>query len=145
MKKILIIGLIFLAFFPSAQASIFDDLSHILMPVQTPAITQPVDGYTAFMGQMYKLNTPEAIQSLNAEMDVYGVRAIKITVSRIPREYTSKSFFVARDLGVIPKAQNYDREVALTYTQVMRMYPYFEDGKLDFFDRWQLFAIWKMG
>jgi len=142
MKSILI-GYLVLALVTSAQAGLFEDLKNILTPIQTPATAQPADGFNAFMTRMYTLNTPKAIQSLNAEMDDYSVRTIKVSISGIPGESGTKRFFVARDLGVVTEAQNYDREVVLTYSQVMRMYPYFQDGKIDFFDRWQLYRIWK--
>lgn len=162
MKRTIVIGIIFLALFPGAQASLFDDLRNILAPAQTPAISQPANDFNAFMARMYKLNTPEAIQSLNAEMEDYGVNNLKVTVSGIPGEHSTKSLFVVKGLGILTEAQKQnaldnhitsqiwgfspkDKEVALTYSQMIRMYPYFEAGKLDFFDRWQLFAIYKMG
>lgn len=148
MKRTIVIGLIILTLFPGAQASIFDDLRNILTPVQTPAITQQVNGFDAFLTQMYKLNTPEAIESLNAEMDDYGVSVLKVGVTKLPWnkcENCLNNFYVVRGVGVVSDYPTNDREVVLTYSQVMRMYPYFEDGKLDFFDRWQVFAIWKMG
>lgn len=135
-------------------AGLFDWLiipDNLLRQSSTP---QPlkIDSYEALMQQLYKLNTPEAIKSLNAEMDDNHIDSFKVRVYGIPGycEYCGKNFYVVRNIGVVKKSPDWGYgqnvlHIDLTYSQVMQMYPYLQDGKVDFFDRWQLYAIYKIG
>lgn len=120
-----------------------DSLVRQFSTPQSPTI----DSYAALMQQLYLLNTPQAIKLLDVEMDEYKINSLKVRVNFIPGycDYCAKNFYVVRGRGVVADYPTNNREVVLTYSQIMKMYPYFQDGNIDFFDRWQLYAIYKLG
>ncbi len=138
------------------QASLFDDIMQKISPHKvsiieiSTSITHPDDEFKGFMDMMYLLNTPQALQNLNVEMDNYNTHSVKVWVTKNPWCKCNMPFYVIKNHGVASKYDQWgqdktDKQVVLTYNQIMKMYPYFIDGKIDFFDRWQLYAIYKMG
>lgn len=106
-----------------------------------------IDSYKALQARLYQLNTKQAIKSLNAELDDRNINAIKVHVSKLPGycKGCGKDFYIVRDLGAVDEHSDPDLVVDLTYSQLNRMIPYFEDEKMDFLDWWQILAIYKLG
>lgn len=137
------------------QANIFDDIFGRIVSQKANTDTVyfansiPSITFDSFMENMYLLNTPKGVQNLNIEMNNYNIHALKVRLHKTPW-YTDDTFYVVKDVGILRNydqfgQSNADYFVDLTYNQVMKIYPYIYDGELDFFDRWMLYAIYKMG
>lgn len=142
------------------NATILEDIWNKINPphqnvvkIMNQPITQNTEDFNSFMERLHTLNTPTNIQLLNQEMADYNVNSIKIRMYKMPWddcEYCGLSFYIVKDKGIVDfddswGYNNKDKEIALTYSQINRIYPYIESGRLDFFDRWQIYAIYKIG
>ena len=129
-----------------ASASLFEDLIKIMQPVQTqiPAFVTNSQK-EQFYDKITSFNTPITISNLNKEMDDYNVKVLKVRVRGLSWNNYEESFYVVRGIGIVLDYPTNDREVVLTYNQVNRMIPFFVDGKIDWFERFQLYAIYKVG
>ncbi len=156
-KKLISIAIILLLSIGSAQASIFSDIFNFIISPSNPAPQQPTptypsqvspvqienkDDFKAFLDALTVLNTNANIQELNAVMGEYGVKTVKVRVS----DY-KETFYVVYGQGIVADypIPTYDREIVLTSSQIKRISEYLYDGKLDSFDRWMIYAIYKMG
>lgn len=130
------------------QAGIFEDIFGRIVSQKTNTAMQTVT-FDSFMENMYLLNTQKGIQNLNVEMNNYNIHALKVRLHKTPW-FTDDVFYVVKGAGLLKNydqfgQSNKDYVVDLTYNQVMKIYPYIYDGELDFFDRWQIYAIYKIG
>lgn len=166
-KKSLSLAIILLLLTGSAQASIFTDIFNFIsspshqqasptlssdnipmQPFQPTGFSVPIshvqsdnkDEIKPFSETLMSLNTNTNIQELNSVMDEYGVQAVKVRVS----DY-NENFYVVKGQGIVQDYPTNDREIVLTSKQITRISEYLYDGQLDFFDRWQIYAIIKMG
>jgi len=158
-RKIIIILVVLVMSSNIASAGIFDDIMQSIQKIVpqktsimrvTISTTQPEDAYSNFMDMMYLLNTPVALQNLNKEAVNYDTNSLKVIVTKIPNSNLQYTFYVTKNMGVMSNYNQWgqdstDKQIVLTYQQVMKMYPYFIDGKIDFLERWQLLAIYKIG
>jgi hypothetical protein len=148
-KRVLLIILITILLLSPVQASLFDEIVQKILPQKaitpsSPLISIYTETHDSFMEKLYKLNTPRAIENLNKEMDYYSLTALKVRMYEIPwqkSKYIGENFYVVKDIGVIENYYTNDRELILTYSQIMKMYPYFEDGEITFIERLQIYGI----
>lgn len=162
MKKrtILILLCIGVIIITPVNASILDDFWNKINPshkTSTPVTTQLIipikNDFNSFMEKLHNLNTQTNIQLLNQEMSDYGINSIKIRMYKMPWGECKEcgvNFYILKDKGIVDFYPDWgtntkDIELTLTHSQVQRMIPYIESGDIDFFDRWQLYAIYKMG
>jgi len=155
-RKIVIVLVVLAMSANVVNANIFDDVMQKILPQKTSimsitiGVTQPEDSYSNFMGMMYLLNTPKSLHNLNKEMVNYNTNSLKVIVTKIPDSNIPYTFYVVKNVGVMSNYNQWgqdrtDKQVVVTYQQAMKMYPYFTDGEIDFFERWQLYAIYKIG
>jgi len=149
-KKILVSGFMILLMSSSiASASLFDDLIKMVQPVQIPIQKNIIENQKEqFYVKLLSLNSPTAISNLNKEMDDYNVKVLKVRIYKTPWNscgYCGENFYIVRGTGVVLDYPTNDMEVVLTYNQINRMIPFFTDGKIDWFERFQLLAIYKVG
>lgn len=143
MKIIVQLVLVILLVSNVASASVFDFFKEKLTIMQTKEDNKQEQFYS----NLLSLNTPIVVSNLNKEMDDYGVKVLKVRVYELPwqnSKYTGENFYVVRELGVVRDYPTNDKEVKLTYGQVNMMIPFFTDGKIDFLERFQTYAIYKM-
>ena len=133
-------------------AGVFDmfklpDSMASMVKQQTAPQALKIDSYEALMGRLYKLNTEQSIKTLNAELDDRNIDAVTVRVTKLPGYCNNcyGKFSIVRDHGIVNSFQSSDPEISLTYSQIIRMIPYLEDGELDFLDWWQLRAIYLIG
>lgn len=159
-RTILILLLIGGIIITPVNASVLDDFwNKLTTPSKTPTqikntpITQNSGDLNEFMGKLYNLNTKTNIHFLNQELNDYNVNSIKVRMYKAPWSKCKEckiDFFIVKNKGIVDFYDNWgtdpkDVEVSLTYSQINKIYEYVKDGKIDFFDRWQIYAIYKTG
>jgi len=155
-RKIVIVLVVLAMSANVVNANIFDDVMQKILPQKTSIMeitigtTQPENSYSNFMNIMYLLNTPKSLHNLNKEMVNYNTNSLKVIVTKIPDSNIPYTFYVVKNMGVIGNYNQWgqdktDKQVVITYQQAMKMYPYFTDGEIDFFERWMLYSIYKIG
>lgn len=132
----------------ACSASVFSDLfsyANTLTTVQTSSISEQQDDFYA---QLQSLNTQTAIDNIDAEMGDYNVNTVKVRVNNLPWENNddiSEQFYIVKGMGITDHATNSDAEITLSYSQIQKIIPFLTDGKLSFLERFQIYAIYKVG
>lgn len=145
MKKPILVLLILVLFASAniASANIFNDVLNKLVPHPQPVVVntpqpQVKDGFNSLMTELHQINTPDNIQILNANLKNYGIRAIKVHVT----DY-SKNFYVVQGLGILGDYAAYDKEIALSRTQIEQIKGYVEDGKITPYEQFRMWLIYE--
>lgn len=145
MKKPML-ALMVLVLFASANiasANIFSDVLNKLIPHTQPVVvntpqSQVKDGFDSLMAELYQINTPDNIQTLNANLKNYGIQAIKVHVT----DY-NKDFYVIQGNGLLSDYPTYDKEIALSRTQIEQIKGYVEDSKITQYEQFRMWLIYE--
>lgn len=146
-KKISVSIIVILCMSSMASASILDDISGYLF-VSTPIQKPDSEALRSqFYADLEALNTPKIISIFDKEMTDYGVNILKVRIYKTPWacEYCGENFYIVKGLGIVRDYPTNDREIVLTYDQVIRAIPFFDDEEIGFLERFQLYAIYKLG
>lgn len=141
-----ILALMVLVLFASANiasANIFSDVLNKLVPHTQPVVvntpqSQVKDGFDSLMAELYQINTPDNIQTLNANLNNYGIQAIKVHVT----DY-NKDFYVIQGNGLLSDYPTYDKEIALSRTQIEQIKGYVEDRKITQYEQFRMWLIYE--
>ncbi len=141
-----ILALMILVLFASANmasANIFSDVFNKLVPHPQPVVVntpqpQVKDGFDSLMAELHQINTPDNIQTLNANLKNYGIRAIKVHVT----DY-SKDFYVVQGHGLLSDYPAYDKEIALSRAQIEQIKGYIQDGKITPYEQFRMWLIYR--
>ncbi len=145
MEKPILVLLILVLFASAnmASANIFSDVLNKLVPHPQPVVVntpqpQVKDGFDSLMTELHQINTPDNVQTLNAKLKNYGIQAIKVHVT----DY-SKDFYVVQGLGILSDYAVYDKEIALSRTQIEQIKGYVEDGKITPYEQFRMWLIYE--
>lgn len=100
---------------------------------------QSTDRWSPLSKDLISLNTPQNIETLSKSMAEYGVSSVRIDVTDI-----GKSFYVVKNKGVVlTSTQNIDGYLRLTESQIRTVIGILDDGRINPFERFQLWLMFK--
>lgn len=144
-KHVIYTWLVILLMINIVSASLIDDLRDrfIPRPQRSEPISVPANELEGFTRVVLSLNTPANIGMLDAEMDRYGTKAVKVRVYGFNPDshYIGTDFYIVKGAGFVRKYPTNDKEIVLEKPQAYRAVEILTDGQITLWERIELYSL----